>query len=275
VYAQAISPPPPPPDGEEWDYTDADGEYTISGLITGDYIVSAEAVGYVDEYYDGARNPDNASPVAVTEGQNTPDIDFSLDLAGTITGTVEDAGGNPIQGAWVIAEPSTQIFAAAYSPPVIPPGGGSCWTGSNGRCTIEGLGASDYIVSAGGVTFPPPCYVTEYYDGVTEEDDATAVTVNEGQDTAISFSLQTSALGDANCNGQVSMVDAMLIAQSVVGLIESSEICETAADVNCNGAVTMVDAMLVAQYVVGLIDEFPCNVSLSLTPVPSPPTPTP
>jgi hypothetical protein len=29
------------------------------------------------------------------------------------------------------------------------------------------------------------------------------------------------------------------------------------ADVNCSGSATMVDAMLIAQYVVGLIDEFP------------------
>ena len=40
-------------------------------------------------------------------------------------------------------------------------------------------------------------------------------------------------------------------------------------DVNCSDTVTMVDAMLVAQYVVGLIPEFPCNVSPPLTPAPT------
>jgi hypothetical protein len=30
-------------------------------------------------------------------------------------------------------------------------------------------------------------------------------------------------------------------------------------DVNCSGAVTMVDAMLIAQKVVGLIPGFSCN----------------
>jgi len=41
-------------------------------------------------------------------------------------------------------------------------------------------------------------------------------------------------------------------------------------DVNCSGSVTMVDAMLVAQKVVGLIPEFPCA-----PPPPPTPTPTP
>jgi hypothetical protein len=65
--------------------------------------------------------------------------------------------------------------------------------------------------------------------------------------------------GDANGNGSVTMVDAMLIAQCVVGLIDCGSIDQAMADVNCSGTVTMVDAMLVAQYVVGLIPEFPCG----------------
>jgi len=67
------------------------------------------------------------------------------------------------------------------------------------------------------------------------------------------------ALGDANGDGHASMVDAMLIAQCVVGLIDCGEINEEMADVNCDGRASMVDAMLIAQKVVGLIDVFPCG----------------
>jgi len=63
--------------------------------------------------------------------------------------------------------------------------------------------------------------------------------------------------GDGNGDGQVSMVDAMLTAQCVAGLIDCGTISQTAADVNCSGAPTMVDAMLIAQHVAGLISEFP------------------
>ena len=63
--------------------------------------------------------------------------------------------------------------------------------------------------------------------------------------------------GDGNGDEQVSMVDAMLIAQCVAGLIDCGTINQTAADVNCSGSVSMVDAMLVAQKVAGLISDFP------------------
>ena len=54
------------------------------------------------------------------------------------------------------------------------------------------------------------------------------------------------------------MVDAMLVAQCVVGLIDCEDIDQWAADVNCSGTVTMVDAMLIAQKVVGIIGELNC-----------------
>jgi hypothetical protein len=63
--------------------------------------------------------------------------------------------------------------------------------------------------------------------------------------------------GDGNGDGKVSMVDAMLTAQCVVGLIDCETINQTAANVNCSGGVSMVDAMLVAQKVAGLISDFP------------------
>jgi titin len=66
-------------------------------------------------------------------------------------------------------------------------------------------------------------------------------------------------MGDVNGSSSVTMVDAMLIAQCVVGLIDCGTIDLEAADVNCSGPPpTMVDAMLVAQKVVGLIAQFPC-----------------
>ncbi len=41
---------------------------------------------------------------SVIEGQDTPNINFSLDVGGTISGIVTDAQGNPIAGAWVDAQ---------------------------------------------------------------------------------------------------------------------------------------------------------------------------
>jgi hypothetical protein len=50
----------------------------------------------------------------------------------------------------------------------------------------------------------------------------------------------------------------MLIAQCIAGLIDCDSINQEMGDVNCSGSATMVDAMLIAQKVAGLIDEFSC-----------------
>ncbi len=63
--------------------------------------------------------------------------------------------------------------------------------------------------------------------------------------------------GDANGNGTVDIVDALLIAQYYVGLNPSGFVASN-ADANCSGTIDIVDALLVAQYYVGLIASFPC-----------------
>ncbi len=68
---------------------------------------------------------------------------------------------------------------------------------------------------------------------------------------------QVSARGDANGNGNVDIVDALLIAQYYVGLNPSGFIASN-ADTNCSGGIDIVDALLVAQLYVGLIPGFPC-----------------
>jgi hypothetical protein len=56
-------------------------------------------------------------------------------------------------------------------------------------------------------------------------------------------------MGDANQDGTVTIVDALIIAQAYVGIIPIMPPC---ADVNRNGSVEIVDALLVAQCYVGL-----------------------
>jgi beta-galactosidase len=70
------------------------------------------------------------------------------------------------------------------------------------------------------------------------------------------------ALGDVNNDSSVTIVDALLIAQSYVGL-NPSGFNSAYADVNCSGTIDIVDALLVAQFYVGLISSFPCTTAES------------
>jgi len=65
--------------------------------------------------------------------------------------------------------------------------------------------------------------------------------------------IQPSTLkGDVNGDGQVTVVDALFVAQYTVGLRTLTSAQLAAADVNGDSQVTVVDALFIAQYTVGL-----------------------
>ncbi|MGH7486068.1 MAG: carboxypeptidase regulatory-like domain-containing protein, partial [bacterium] len=84
--------------------TNAQGQYTITGLAPGDYTLYAQRTEYVGEYYtSGGGTTDGSAAEAVTlpDGGAVPGIDFSLARLGVITGRVTDTVGNPVVGATV------------------------------------------------------------------------------------------------------------------------------------------------------------------------------
>ncbi|MBN2532787.1 MAG: hypothetical protein JXB88_07850 [Spirochaetales bacterium] len=64
--------------------------------------------------------------------------------------------------------------------------------------------------------------------------------------------------GDVNSDESIDIIDALLVAQYYVGLIQTFAFPE-AADVDGSGDIDIVDALLIAQYYVGLITEFPVS----------------
>lgn len=73
--------------------------------------------------------------------------------------------------------------------------------------------------------------------------------------------------GDANNDGQINIVDALLSAQFYVGS-NPSPFYQEAADVDCSNTVTIVDALLIAKYYVKAISQFPCSNTPTSTPDP-------
>lgn len=72
--------------------------------------------------------------------------------------------------------------------------------------------------------------------------------------------------GDVNSNGQVDIVDGLLIAQRYVGL-QPANFNEEVADVNDDGEINIVDALQIAKFYIGLLPQLECAVT---TPTPSP-----
>ena len=68
--------------------------------------------------------------------------------------------------------------------------------------------------------------------------------------------LPTPPIGDADCNGFVTSIDALVILQVLAGLLDFLS-CEAFADVNVDGELTSVDALLILQFIAGLIDSLP------------------
>ena len=159
--------------------TSFDGTYSIQGLSSGDYRVQVHVPdqGLAGEFYDNASDWSQAARVAVTSGQATANIDFSLAAGGSISGTVfEGDGVTPVVGA--------NLWASAYDG-----AGGHGWarSASDGTYSIGGLAPGLYRVEAEAESL-----IRKLYDDTTQWHLATAVSVTEGQDTlGIDFTLGT------------------------------------------------------------------------------------
>lgn len=63
-------------------------------------------------------------------------------------------------------------------------------------------------------------------------------------------------LGDVNCDGSVTSIDAALVLQLIAGLVGSLR-CQQHADTNEDGSVNAIDAALILQLTAGLLDGLP------------------
>ncbi len=70
------------------------------------------------------------------------------------------------------------------------------------------------------------------------------------------FAQQQAACGDADQDGAVTIIDALILAKCYIGI----QTCPpfSTGDVNCSGAIDIIDALRVAQYYVGIIASLSC-----------------
>ena len=142
------------------DTTNTGGEYTITGLATGEYTVKFSASTYIPQYWNGKANASEATPLSITVGTTTPGVNAALHVGGQITGKVTDESTKgAIDGVLACASNGA--------------GGGNCGvTNEAGEYTISGLASGEYTVK-----FTAATYVSQFYNGKASASEATPVSV--------------------------------------------------------------------------------------------------
>ena len=156
---------------------DDEGRYEITGLAPGGYQVEASAPGYEILYYRDTQIVTDATVITLAENESRTDIDFNMIKirpgTGTLTGTVQDGTGNPIERASVaLLSQTTYGFFETY-------------TDESGDYAFNGLKNDSYIAEAYAEGYLP-----EYYDNVFSSETATRITVSDSSViTGIDFML--------------------------------------------------------------------------------------
>jgi protocatechuate 3,4-dioxygenase beta subunit len=135
--------PPTDQDAFTSTMTNSTGNYTVTGLAAGQYLVGAFAgftsLPYINQIYNNTLNYMEATPVTVTASGTTSNINFQLAPSGMITGTVTNSStGLPIEGIWIIAE-NYDNEEAMFS---------EVQTDSQGIYHLTGLPPADYRLEA-------------------------------------------------------------------------------------------------------------------------------
>ncbi|MCX6583459.1 MAG: carboxypeptidase regulatory-like domain-containing protein [Candidatus Aminicenantes bacterium] len=160
-------------------YTDSSGQYTLQGLPSGAYKIyfSNYSQNYFPIWYNNKTTYETADPLNVTVGQTIPNIDAQLAQGGTISGTITDGSGNPIDLVGVsIYDMNNQSTAGAG-------------TNSSGYYLTTTLPAGNYKIR-----FTPTygsVYLSEWYNDKTTFSDADAIPVTAGQTAIVDAQLPT------------------------------------------------------------------------------------
>ena len=159
-------------DSGQWlggDNTDSQGRYELM-LPDGAYRVAAcpscSEQAYISEWYDETADFDDAIPVSVTAPGETTNINFTLDLAATISGTVLGEGV-PLENAEIrIFQPETNEWGDLQLQDIE-------WgeTEGDGSYSVAVPPGSNYVVYAEGSGY----LLGQYYDGVTDPDQAQSI----------------------------------------------------------------------------------------------------
>lgn len=220
---------PPPAMGFGSAVTDVTGNYTMTGLAAGSYIVRFSACGagnFVAEWWNDKPTSFTADAVTVAAGEQRTGIDAQLAAGATISGHVTGGGGTALQGICVSAQTS-------------PPGGAfeSATTNASGDYAITGLPAGNYKVQFRACGTGN--HVEEWWDDKPDVMTADTVTLTTGQQrTGIDAQLAPGATISGrvtNANGDPLQGICVTAHPATSGLLSRSAQTNAAGDYTIGG----------------------------------------
>jgi len=155
--------------------TDESGSYQLHGLNPGAYRIEFRdySGAYLTEYYDNVSDSDSAKDVVISESEKVGGINASMTKASSISGTVTDSEGLPLEGIEV------SVFSDNE--------GGEWWnwasyatTDANGNYTAAGLHAGTYRVEFRD--WASGDFATEYYNNALSLNSAQDIVLSEAED---------------------------------------------------------------------------------------------
>jgi len=152
-----------------------DGRYRLVGIPTGEYKLrimpgfSGGHPDYLTLYYPNAEDVEGGTSLDLVDGSTVTGIDVAMHLGGTISGTVLDGAGNPVQGARACVYPILGNTNGGYCI------GHSATTLADGTYTIHGVPSGEYKVSFS--TSQSGNYLPQFYPGQPTRSAGGAVTV--------------------------------------------------------------------------------------------------
>ncbi len=175
------------------------GEYEISGLDDGMYIVYADQLldlllppALEGEYYDNAKTSDAATPLTIAGSDTLTGINFSLESGGAISGTISSDSGAPLDSVLVVAVKLDISNVGKFFTDDID--FGVAFSDATGKYVVSGLSSGDYTLrTVAALGKHGNVFLDEYYDDVHSLFDAalaTQVTVTSPDTTSgIDFAL--------------------------------------------------------------------------------------
>jgi carboxypeptidase family protein len=172
--------------------TDAQGRFTIDDVQPGRYIVVVEHPGFVQSGAGG-----RLTAVSVQPGSSINDLIVHMQPAAVITGKIVDLDGDPMSAVNVTVMRAGSVRAGRNSHNF-----GNGATNDLGEFRISDLRVGRYKITASPPQGSQPpdlkeagkgqsIYLTTYYPGVLQEDQAVAVEIHVGAETRINFGLLT------------------------------------------------------------------------------------